>query len=55
MTLCEKCIHEEVCADRTFYDEGDERAMTYCAGYKSELDLVEVVRCKDCKRREKGG
>lgn len=49
MTLCEKCIHGDVCGDRDGYDEGDERALTYCSEFKSKDDVVEVVRCKDCK------
>jgi hypothetical protein len=48
MTLCEKCIHGDVCGDRDGYDEGDERALTYCLEFKSKDDIVEVVRCKDC-------
>ena len=49
MTLCEKCIHGDVCGDRDGYDEGDERALIFCSEFKSKDDVVEVVRCKDCK------
>ncbi len=48
MTLCEKCIHGDVCGDRDGYDEGDERALIFCSEFKSKDDVVEVVRCKDC-------
>lgn len=48
MTLCEKCIHREVCNIRGCHDENDERALTYCADFKNNADFVEVVRCKDC-------
>ena len=49
MTLCEKCIHGDICAIQCGYDEGDERALTYCSEFKSKDDVVEVVRCKVCK------
>lgn len=49
MTLCEKCIHREVCNIRGCHDENDERALTYCADFKNKADFVEVVRCKDCE------
>ena len=49
MTLCERCIHGDICAIQCGYDEGDERALTYCSEFKSKDDVVEVVRCKDCK------
>ncbi len=48
MTLCEKCIHEEVCDIRNCQDEADEKAMTYCADFKNKADFVEVVRCSEC-------
>jgi hypothetical protein len=48
MTLCEKCIHGDICVIQCGYDEGDERALTYCSEFKSKDDVVEVVRCKDC-------
>ena len=43
MTLCEKCIHGEICADRGWMDEGDEKALKGCCAFK------EIVLCKDCK------
>lgn len=48
MTLCEKCVHQEVCNIRDCHDEDDEKALTYCADFKNKADFVEVVRCKDC-------
>lgn len=49
MTLCEKCIHGEICADRDCMDIDDERALQSCNDFKNKADFVEVVRCKDCK------
>jgi hypothetical protein len=49
MTLCEKCIHQEVCNIRDCHEEGEEIALKYCSNFKNKADLVEVVRCKDCK------
>ena len=48
MTLCEKCIHGEICADRDCMDIDDERALQSCNDFKNKADFVEVVRCKDC-------
>lgn len=45
MTLCEKCLHRDVCANRDCMDADDERAMGYC------VDFMEIVRCKDCVKR----
>lgn len=47
---CEDCIHHGTC-----YREGNRKAytgdldLTECKLYKSAADVVEVVRCKDCK------
>ena len=43
MTLCERCIHKDVCYTRDCHDDDDERALIKCA------DFFEVVFCKDCK------
>ena len=42
MTLCEKCIHEKVCAERDCYDEADERALTFCSDHKPKSRFVEL-------------
>lgn len=42
MTLCEKCIHGDICVIQCGYDEGDERALTYCSEFKSKDDVTEV-------------
>ena len=49
MALCKDCLHNEVCK----YGENRSNGM-YCTGekckqFKSAADVVEVVRCKDCK------
>lgn len=46
MTLCEKCIHGDICADRNCHDEDDERAMTYCDDFINKDDVVEVKHGK---------
>lgn len=43
MTLCERCVHKNVCEIRSVQDEDDERALVECSNF------FEVVRCKDCK------
>lgn len=42
MTLCEKCIHIEVCAIRDCHDEADEKALTFCADHKPQSRFVEL-------------
>ena len=49
MSICKECLHNEVCK----YGENRSNGM-YCTGdkckqYKPTADVVEVVRCKDCK------
>lgn len=39
MTLCEKCLHAEVCAIRDGQDEGDEMAMTYCSDFQGWISV----------------
>lgn len=39
MTLCEKCLHAEVCAIRDGQDEGDEIAMTYCSDFQGWISV----------------
>ena len=43
MTLCERCVHKNVCEIRSVQDEDDERALAECS------DFFEIVRCKDCE------
>ena len=49
MSICKDCLHNEVCK----YGENRSNGM-YCTGekckqYKPTADVVEVVRCKDCR------
>ena len=49
MSICKDCLHNEVCK----YGENRSKGI-YCTGekckqYKPTADVVEVVRCKDCK------
>lgn len=44
---CKDCVHYEVCA----YDNATTEYSHLCAFVKPKADFVEVVRCKDCKRR----
>ena len=48
MTLCEKCIHGDICADRRWMDRDDERALVECCNFKNKEDFMEVIRCKNC-------
>ena len=43
MTLCDRCVHWNVCGNETCYDDDAKNALQRCA------DFLEVVRCKDCK------
>ena len=42
-TLCEKCIHEEICY-RDCHDDDDKRALTYCSEFKAKSDYVKRER-----------
>ena len=44
---CEDCIHYDICI---FHIKGDENKI--CKHFKIEANVVEVVRCKDCKHWE---
>lgn len=47
---CRECIHYNICSLWTTSDLDEDRAYKYCFGhFKSTSDVVEVVRCKDCK------
>lgn len=47
---CQDCIHYNICCLWTTTDLDEDRAYEYCFGnFKSAFDMVEVVRCKDCK------
>lgn len=48
---CTTCIHFELCAERM---GGADLSIVGadCRHYKSTADIVEVVRCRDCRLRE---
>lgn len=47
MQTCNDCIHSEVCVRQKIYGE---YSITECKGhFLGKADVVEVVRCKDCK------
>ena len=55
MSTCKECIHEVVC-DALIktglpWADGEYPAEAFCMAFKGKNDLVEVVRCKDCKHR----
>lgn len=50
MTTCKDCLHYDIC---TFHITGNENER--CCHFKNKADVVEVVRCKDCKHWEKRG
>lgn len=41
MTLCERCLHAEICATRDGHDEWDERALTYCRDFIGWISVDE--------------
>ena len=40
-TLCDKCLHKEICAIRDTHEESDELEMTFCDNFKMEA-LIEM-------------
>ena len=51
MTLCEKCIHEEVCDQSSRRMWSAMAGEKECSDFKNKADFVEVVRCINCKSR----
>lgn len=45
MTSCDNCIHYDICI---FHIKGDENKK--CLQFKNKIDVVEVIRCENCKR-----
>ena len=45
---CKDCIHFGIC--KKGFPWADGKGGGWCEDFKSKADLVEVVRCKDCKR-----
>lgn len=54
---CNDCIHEDLCMDKfkKQYPSYANKNITVddCEHFKNKADFVEVVRCKDCKHKEK--
>ncbi len=47
---CYDCFHNDVCENRSCWiDPNDSSKHTICHHFKNAADVVEVVRCKDCK------
>lgn len=54
---CKDCIHEIVCeklCPRGLlpYQSSEYPAELFCKHFKNKANVVEVVRCKDCKHQE---
>ena len=49
---CGDCIHAKVCERLNILTEWIRDNAAYCKLFKNAADVVEVVRCKDCTRRE---
>jgi hypothetical protein len=49
MATCKDCVHCDVC-DMPIITDGRKNASN-CKKFKNKADFVEVVRCKDCRRR----
>ena len=50
---CKDCIHAKVCDNLISqglpWEDGKYPAEKWCDLFKNKADVVEVVRCKDCK------
>ena len=44
---CIDCLHNGIC----IWTQVDAKHNKGCKHFKNKADFVEVVRCKDCKRR----
>lgn len=57
MATCKDCIHERVCENLCPkgllpYHSSDYPAETFCLEFKPTADVVEVVKCEECKYKE---
>jgi hypothetical protein len=49
---CANCVHVDVCENRfSWLDQEDNTKHIICRHFKDKADVVEVVRCKNCKKR----
>ena len=61
MKRCTECLHYEACKDWSIDCFGAATSFPYeadeppCEYYKPTADVVEVVRCKDCKHQNPFG
>lgn len=53
-TVCEKCVHYDVCLlhEDNFIDDVAKNG--FCGKFKNKSTFIEVVRCKDCILHEAG-
>ena len=49
---CIECIHSDICRHIPTLTGWDALNPVYCMGFRSAANVVEVVRCKDCKHGE---
>ncbi len=49
MSICKDCIHYEICDEYVSPCESFPEVEGGCKCFKNAADVVEVVRCKDCK------
>lgn len=48
---CSHCVHVDVCENRfSWLDQEDNTKHIICHHFKDKADVVEVVRCKNCKK-----
>ena len=50
---CGECIFADFCEQIPSVSDFNRDNIAYCQAFKRAADVVEVVRCKDCKYREK--
>lgn len=48
---CGDCLHVQICEGDPSLRAFDRKNTAYCKAFKNAADVVEVVRCKDCKHR----
>ncbi len=54
MARCGDCLYADFCEQIPSIKEFNRDNVAYCQAFKNKADVVEVVRCKDCKRYIKG-
>lgn len=52
---CGECLHAEICEQMPTLTGFDPTNIAYCKAFRNAADVVEVVRCENCKHMDDDG